>query len=212
MHRAWLDVVREQRTCVRCRDAGLLHPEAKPLFCRFLGQSADVLFVAEAPNFDDTHDPGKGYLTIDPKTDPSGAFFYELYTHVLGEPLEQLAVTNAVLYLPAGSGGVFPVTSKIMRACSRNLRDQVLGLDPLVVVPLGGKALAATDLIERHGLKTMREAVASARPWFGRTLFPAFHTGLLARNGPTGRRAEQQREDWAKLRDVLRNARRSREP
>lgn len=95
-----------------------------------------------------------------------------------------------------------------MRTCSPNLRDQILSLDPLVVVTLGGKALDATRLIEDHGQRKLSDAVARPLPWFGRTLFPVFHTGMLGRNGPAGRKAPEQRRDWALLREVLGDLRR----
>jgi hypothetical protein len=80
-------------------------------------------------------------------------------------------------------------------------------VNPLVVAPLGGLALKATRLIEDHGFRSVNAAVGRATRWFGRTLFPLFHTGMLARNGPAGRKADQQRVDWASLRAVLATAR-----
>jgi hypothetical protein len=76
-------------------------------------------------------------------------------------------------------------------------------LGPAVVATLGGQALAAVGLIEPHGLKSVNAAVARPVPWFGRWLYPLFHTGLLARNGPKGRSADQQRSDWHSLRAFL---------
>ena len=203
MNKTWLEVIAEHSSCTRCHEEGLLHPEARPLFGKFRGERTDLLFVLEAPNYEDTHDPNKGYLTVEPNTDPSVAFFYKLYTEILAEPIENLVLTNAVLCLPAGTGGRHPVGMKQMRACSPNLREQVRTLDPMIVVPMGMKALVATNAVDEHRLRTMADAVARPTPWFGRVLFPVFHTGLLARNGPSGRKADQQREDWTRLRDVL---------
>lgn len=199
----WPVLIERLQGCRTCHDAGRLHPGARPLFGRFRGERSDLLFVLEAPNHDDTFNPAKGYLTVEPDTDPSGRFFHELYSEILGESIETLVITNAVLCLPAGSGGRYPVTSKMMTACSPNLRDQIASLDPLVVVTLGGKALDATRVIEAHGRRRLADAVALPISWFGRILFPVFHTGLLARNGPSGRSAEEQRKDWAKLRELL---------
>lgn len=200
-------VVRDRlSSCRACHPDGV-EPGARPLFVRQDPTGADLLFVLEAPNRGDTFDAGKGYLTVDPGTDPSGVFFHELYMEVLGEPIERLAVTNAALCLPRRQTGRHPVTTKMMTACSANLRDQISALNPLVVAPLGGLALQATRLIEDHGFRSVNGAVGRATPWAGRILFPLFHTGMLARNGPTGRKTDQQRADWASLRAELAAAR-----
>ena len=203
MTEAWTALIRRLEQCTACRDADLLHPGARPLFCQFRGDRSDLLFVLEAPNHDDTFNPDKGYLTYDADTDPSGRFFRELCADELQEPPETVAVTNAVLCLPSGGGGRYPVTGTIMRNCSANLRDQIRSLDPLIVVTVGGKALDAARRIEDHGHRKLGEAVARPTSWFSRTLFAVYHTGLLARNGPSGRPADRQREDWRALREVL---------
>ena len=141
MAERWPALVERLGVCRRCHEASALYPGARPLFARFTGERADLLFVLEAPNYDDTFDPDKGYLTYDADTDPSGRFFRELYMTVLGEPIEQAVITNAVLCLPAGDSGRYPVTSKTIKNCSPNLRDQILSLDPLIVVTVGAKAL-----------------------------------------------------------------------
>jgi hypothetical protein len=104
----------------------------------------------------------------------------------------------------------FPVTQTMLRACQPNLRDQIVSLDPLVVVTLGTVALNATRAIEDHSLRKLAEVSTRPIPWFGRLLFPAYHTGRQARNGPTGRKPELQRQDWRELKVVLGAARASR--
>ena len=203
MPESWPALINRLEGCRVCHDSDLLHVGARPLFCRYRGDRSDLLFVLEAPNHDDTFDPDKGYLTYDKDTDPSGRFFRELCADVLGEPPETVAVTNAVLCLPAGGGGRYPVAAAIMKNCSANLRDQIRSLDPLIVVTVGDKALDAARRIEDHGHRKLGEAVARPTPWFSRTLFAVYHTGLLARNGPSGRPAGRQREDWRALRGVL---------
>jgi uracil-DNA glycosylase family 4 len=203
MTERWPVLIERLASCRTCHEDRLLYPGARPLFGRAQPERADLLFVLEAPNYSDTFDADKGYLTVDPDTDPSGRFFHELHTTMLGEPLEQSVLTNAVLCLPSGSAGRYPVTSKTMANCSPNLRAQILALEPLIVVSVGSKAMEATRLIENHGRRRLGDAVAQPIAWFSRTLFPVFHTGLLARNGPSGRPAEAQRGDWKRLREVL---------
>jgi uracil-DNA glycosylase len=172
---------------------------------------SDLLFVAEAPNYDDTFHEAKGYLTVEPQTDPSGAFFHELYTNELEEDIEDLAVVNAVLCLPREKKRkAYRVTRKMLRACQPNLRDQIVSLDPLIVVTLGTVALNATRSIEDHRLRKLADVSDRPVAWFGRLLFAAYHTGLQARNGPTGRKPELQREDWRELKALLAAARASR--
>lgn len=206
VERQWQQVRAEQSACQVCRaghEPPLIDAAALPLFGRFRPWPDGVLFVFEAPNRDDTVNPAKRHLTIDPDTDPSGRFTHQLITEELGLDPVAFQVTNSVLCLPAGSGGKHPVRNSQARACSPNLQRQIAVLRPKVVVPIGSAALAATRLIEDHGLRRITNAVARPTRWHGRWLFPLFHTSMLARNGPTGRRPEQQRADWRSLRAFL---------
>ena len=67
-------------TCTACRsDALLFHSRSteatwsRPLFMREPSAQARVVVDGEAPNFDDPFDAAKGYVTLAPETDPSGA-------------------------------------------------------------------------------------------------------------------------------------------
>jgi len=44
--------------------------------------SSGLPVVLEAPNFDDTYNPAKGYVTVDRETDETGRFTYELLHHI----------------------------------------------------------------------------------------------------------------------------------
>lgn len=209
----WPELVVRVSACRTCHDgacAGGAATGSRPLFMKNRPRRSDLLFVAEAPNRDDTFNEAKGYLTVDPDTDPSGAFFHELYTKELAEEMEDLAVVNAVLCLPREKRKSYPVTQTMLRACQPNLRDQIVSLDPLVVVTLGTVALNATRAIEDHGFRKLAEVSTRPIPWFGRLLFAAYHTGRQARNGPTGRKPELQRQDWRELKVALGAARASR--
>jgi uracil-DNA glycosylase family 4 len=192
-----------------CRAHGLLHPEGRPLFGKFVGERSDLLFILEAPNLGDTIEPDKGYLTYDRDTDPTGRFFRALFMDALGEPIETAVITNSVLCLPAESRGKYPVTPMLSRNCASHLRAQVEALDPLIVVALGNHALAATRRLEDHKLGKISLAVGRATPWLGRTLLPLYHPGLQVRNNRrTGRSDDQQREDWSRLKELLAHERR----
>jgi uracil-DNA glycosylase family 4 len=189
--------------CVRCREChhlGLLDPNGFPLFMKHPPLNTDILFVFEAPNKDDTYNPSKQYLTVDPDTDPSGTFFYRLFTDQLGMEIEKdLFVTNSVLCLPCSNGGKHPVRSQQMARCVKWLRSLIDTFDPLIICPLGAKALRATALIDDHGYRRMRDAVARPISWYGRILFPLYHTSSQARNPRNGRVPGMQEQDWETL-------------
>ncbi len=73
--RAWTELVDAQKSCRLCATecaSPLIQSGARPLFGRFKVWKSGVLFLFEAPNWDDTFDEDKGYLTDDRETDPSG--------------------------------------------------------------------------------------------------------------------------------------------
>jgi uracil-DNA glycosylase len=202
----WPELIESQRHCRLCAtDCGrrVIEEGARPLFGRFRVWKNGVLFLFEAPNWDDTFDAGKGYLTYDSETDPTGRFARRLIKDELGMDPDFFQVTNSVLCLPSKNHGRFPITADQKRLCEPLIREQIRILDPTVVVPVGGAALEFTRRLERHPYRTMGEAAARPRQWFGRWLFPLFHTSMLARNGPTGRTEQHQREDWRALRKFL---------
>lgn len=201
----WDSLKTRLAACRDCHLAGsqIVDPDAYPIFGRFSPGMSDVLFILESPNFDDTFNPEKRFLTVGAQTDPSGQFLYELVTQTLRIPLHNLQVTNAVLCLPALRNGLRPVSSKQMHLCSSNLREQLEVLNPTVVVTLGGVALKALRLIDDHGHRRMMDAVGQRICWFGRWLVPLYHTGIKSRIGRWGRSTVQQREDWIHLRRFL---------
>ena len=196
----WSKFIESHKTCVRCREKNLLDSRSFPIFAKNTPQSFDILFILEAPNRDDTYNPLKGYLTVDPSTDPSGRFFYDLFCNELKFSIDDLFITNSVLCLPSERAGKFPVSVQQRTNCLSILQKMIDEFNPLIVCPIGTKALVATNGIYKHGLRTMAEAATKARPWYGRTLFPLFHTSLQARNPRNGRPELQQRADWRNLR------------
>ena len=202
---SWEELTVQQGACRDCATGchrPLLDAAARPLFGRFQPWRRGVLFVLEAPNRSDTMstDP---YLTVDPSTDPTGRFTHALLTEELGLDPGRFQITNAVLCLPAPRGDKFPVSGEQMKRCAARLREQISALDPTVVAPVGGAALRALRQLDRHPYRSMTSAVARPVQWMDRWLFPLFHTGMLARNGPAGRRDHEQRADWRALRQFL---------
>jgi len=197
---------KELSLCSRCRirsQKPLLEKGAYPLFQKAPSQPCRVLFILEAPNRADTFDTEKGYITMDYDTDPSGRFFRELYLIEAGMHLEELYVTNSVLCLPTRKKQRHPVSMRMLRLCTDNIQRMIEVFRPGVVCPVGTVALRATRLMDNHGYSRLRDAVGRRIQWHGRTLFPLYHTGMLARVGPYGRNEMRQREDWRQLGKML---------
>ena len=193
----------EAQACTRCQDGGAIYKHndtwARPLFDRHLNCPSGVLVVAEAPNFDDTFVEGKGYLTYDIESDPTGNFARELLASVALTTTDVL-FTNAVLCLPKARDQRHPVTGKLMRACSPWLQRLIDDVQPRVVATFGLKALSAVRLIEKHGLRKLADHAGKPVPWYGRQLLPLFHPGRLGR---ISRSAAAQLADIAVLRGLL---------
>lgn len=171
---------------------------ARPLFDRVGTGSRGVLFVAEAPNFADTFEAGKGYLTVGDDTDPSGQQANALLREA-GLRHEEALFTNAALCLPALRSRSYPVSAKQQRACVKWLERLIEVADPRVVVTLGVVALRSAALIEDQGL-TLASAVGRLHDWHGRKLLPLYHPGKRAQ---LTRKAPQQLADIRVLRDFL---------
>jgi len=198
----WELFVKECRRCTRCKADRLLDSEAFPIRMKKPPSSTDILFVLEAPNRDDTYNPRKKYLTVEPDTDPSGRFFYDLFVNELQFPIQDLFVTNSVLCLPIQRNGKYPVSSLQQSNCTGILKRMIDLFNPIIVCSLGTKALIATSRLEEHGHRIMANAVAKPTLWYGRTLFPLYHTSGQARNPRNGRPEEKQRADWRSLRAI----------
>jgi len=196
----WNQLAEEFKQCTLCKADGLLDPKAFPILMKQPPRSTDILFILEAPNRDDTYNPRKGYLTVEPNTDPSGRFFHDLFINELQFSIEDLFVTNSVLCLPARKKDKYPVSSAQRSNCIVMLRRMIDELNPKIVCPMGTKALKATDKLENHGYSKMETSVANPTSWYGRILFPLFHTSGQARNPRNGRPETMQRKDWRRLR------------
>ena len=128
---AWHILVNTQRACRDCCEEcspPLIEDLARPLFGNFEPWGRGLLFVFEAPNHSDTFDSGKGYLTYDQETDPTGRFARVLMTEELGLNPRFFQVTNSVLCLPRERRGKRAVSTRQAELCSTRIRDQILTL------------------------------------------------------------------------------------
>lgn len=191
------------KACDAACSPSLRESGSRPLIGRFDLWRNGAFFVFEAPNRADTFDPDKGYPTYDRDTDPTGRFTRRLLHEELQLDVRFFQVTNAVLCLPRSQEGKYPVETAQLRQCSQLLTDQIAAIHPLVVVPVGARALNATRMIDDHRIRRMKDAVARRIPWAGRWLFPVYHPSLLGRHPTTGRSESDQRSDWRALRQCL---------
>jgi hypothetical protein len=128
---AWRTLVNAQRDCRDCCEKcspPLIEDLTRSLFGKFEPWGRGLLFVFEAPNHSDTFDSGKGYLTYDQETDPTGRFARVLMTEELGLNPRFFQVTNSVLCLPRDRRGKRPVSVRQVALCSTRIRDQILTL------------------------------------------------------------------------------------
>lgn len=193
----------EAAECARCHGELLLHSNgqnrAYPVFQRNTPWPVRVLVVAEAPNFDDSFNSAKRRLTLEPGTDPSGEFMFDLLTSV-GLGADQVLFTNSVLCLPAqNSEGKHSVSARQQDLCSEWLGRFIDVANPAVVVTFGAVALQGVGRLERHGL-SLSEGVGKLHPWRGRHLLPLYHPSRLGR---VTRPADKQLEDISALREAL---------
>lgn len=198
-----------QRSCRRCHtecpDVIYSGPEGegRPLLHEEGSLTSELLFIAEAPNLDDTFSGSKGRLTVDAETDPTGAFV----TRMLGEALQltprDVLITNSVLCLPAGSGGRYPVKAAMRRACAEHLRRTIEEVDPRFVITLGVAALEGLRAVEGHSFE-LRNTVATPHPFLGRILVPLYHPSMLGR---ASRGEALQVRDWHALAALVRGTR-----
>lgn len=167
---------------------------------RILGPSsgrvpAELMFIGEAPGrlgADATEIPFHG--------DKAGDNFEELLEFV-GISREETFVTNAVLCNPKDArGNNAPPSSGELHNCSNFLRRQIDLVQPRLVVTLGAAALRATTLIEKHNL-TLKNAVRTRTPWYGRWLVPLYHPGQRAM---IHRSRANQRSDYQFIAEQLR--------
>jgi len=171
-----------------------------------------ILAVMEAPNYRDTYQLTKGYITCDTDTDETGKRIRRLLQHIDVLP-ETVVFTNAVQCLPAARGNGFPPTSKQRRNCRGHLRRLLDLMRPKVVLAFGNEALKELhrlDPIAIDGRLLRLDEVTVSQlvgrcimPWGGTCLVPLYHPGPLVVNNAfrkdgtpgTGRSESEQKQD-----------------
>jgi uracil-DNA glycosylase family 4 len=125
---------------------------------------ARIMLVGEAPGR-----LGAGRTGVPFRGDEAGRRFDALLS-LAGLARDEVFVTNAVLCNPLSDRGLNrrPRLPEVAR-CSGFLREQVLTVDPALVVAMGGVALGALGRVAEHGL-SLRDGCGRLRPWFGRHL------------------------------------------
>lgn len=184
----------ELKQCDACRGEGLLfqNPDDKrwayPILHPCPNPKAEILIVAEAPNYSATFDKDKGFLTVGPYGDSAGKLMDELLESVELEYETDVLHINTVQCLPArDSKGNYPVTPAQVKNCSGWLKRSIEIVKPKLVVTFGGAALDGLKLIEDHNF-TLGEHVGTIVSWASRQLLPLFHPS--GRGG--GQRSEKQ--------------------
>lgn len=148
--------------------------------------NADIMFIGEAPGrlgADETGIPFHG--------DATGNNF-EALLKFSNISRHDIFVTNSVLCNPKDeTGNNSTPTKDEISNCSNFLKEQINIIQPHVIVTLGGTALFATNLIEKH-LLTLKN-VRTANVWYNRLLIPLYHPGQRAM---VHRNIANQRSDY----------------
>ena len=149
--------------------------------------NARVMFIGEAPGrkgADRTRVPFSG--------DQSGKNF-DRFLAAAKLQRSDIFITSAALCNPRTATGANRRPSAAeLRTCSDYLQRTIDLVDPKVIVTLGGVALEALKLIERHDF-SLRGDAAKLRQWKGRTLIPLYH--------PSPQVLITSRDERAQLRD-----------
>ncbi|GBE26020.1 uracil DNA glycosylase superfamily protein [bacterium BMS3Bbin02] len=123
----------------------------------------------------------------------SGALLDTLLAEI-GRERNDVYIANVVKCRPPGNRDPRPVE---IETCKPYLRQQLVLIDPTVVVTLGNfssKLLLNTDV----GITKLR---GQAYPWWGRYLVPTFHPAAALRG--SARVLEAMREDFTRIQGIL---------
>jgi uracil-DNA glycosylase family 4 len=156
--------------------------------------NAKVIFIAEAPGR-----LGAERTSIPLHGDAAGNNFEELLRGI-GWERKSVFITNAVLCNPQDDNDNNDKPSpEEIRNCSNYLKRTIELINPDIIVTLGKMALNALRYIKSHKV-ILSQSVAQEVNWNNRIIFPLYHTGFRARRY---RNLEQQRADFAALRDII---------
>jgi len=176
---SWTGLAGVARGCTACAELAATRTSVVPGECP---QGADVLLLGEAPG---AREDAAGL----PFVGRAGAVLDELLAEA-ALPRASVAVANVLKCRPPGNR---PPRRAETENCRPWLERQLELADPLLVVTLGGSALAWA-----LGAGTRISAVRGAPvPWRGRTLLATYHPSAALRFGPAGEPMAALRADLA---------------
>lgn len=164
-------------------------------------KDVEIMFINERPG---RIGPGlSGYVSFD-NDDPSANHFRECFEQLRIER-RKIFITNACICYPQKEGYKDTVPSlQEIKNCQVWLKQQIEIVNPKIIVTIGNIALRAIkiafpfskDLKMFRLSKNIGEVIKDTDI----RIYPLYHTSLRAR---ITRKAEQQKKDWSKIRDLL---------
>lgn len=155
--------------------------------------SADILFIGEAPGKNED-------LQGIPFVGAAGKFLEEMLGSI-GLSRQDIYITNVVKYRPPDNRDPSP---EEIKDCAEWLREQILLIDPVVIVTLGRHAMnhffPEMKISETHG-RAFRKTFPDIG---GRIFFPLYHPAAALYNG--GMR-DILKADFCRIPKVLEKAR-----
>jgi uracil-DNA glycosylase family 4 len=188
MRRTLEEAAREAATCTRCRLAQgrtqVVYGTGNP--------NADLMFIGEAPGY---HEDKQG----EPFVGPAGQLLNRMLAEI-GIAREDVYIGNVLKCRPPGNRDPYPDEPD---ACRPWLDEQVLLIDPRVIVTLGNWA---TRYILGRQVSISR--VRGQRfTWNGRTVIPTFHpAAVLHGGGEASSQMTALRADFQEIRRALAEA------
>lgn len=140
-----------------------------------------IMFIGEAPGF--VRDRNERLMAF--HGNQSGFNFEDLLKSI-GLTRSSVYVTNALLHSPIkesrthypdyGYITIRPPKTQELINCSHYLKRQIEIVNPTIVCTLGRAALEAIKILERHSYNSVPQGINRPIEWFGRWLYPLYHT------------------------------------
>lgn len=173
-------LIEQIRTCTACElSATRTHavPGEGP-------SQTKLMLIGEGPGF---HEDQQGR----PFVGPSGKFLEELLSSI-GIRRKEVYICNIIKCRPPNNRDPLP---KEIQACRKHLDQQILLINPKIIVTLGRHSMSyffQNEIISRiHGVP---------RPWKGITVVPMFHPAAALHQNKF---RSQLQEDFQKLHNLL---------